>query len=390
MKSCSSAQGLEWLRARGPKRPAAMGLAIRLGVVHALVDAACAALVYAEVARGRLPFDTLVLLVFVYNSLAFGTQWLIGLIADISGAYRLTAAAGTLLVAAAAVVEPSSAFAGVVVAGIGNACFHVGAGAVVLRKSFGRGAESGIFVGPGALGLVAGLWLGLHSNLWRLPSIILLLGASLLFPRLLPALGQEAPMRDAAPVPPRAAALLAAFAVILLLFCSVAVRSAVGGLLSGSWRTSTFAPFGLGAAAMAGKWLGGIVSDRFGWRLTTILALLVSAPLLAAGLTNLGLALGGMFLFQFTMPVTLAAIYLAFPRWPGLSFGLPCLALLLGALPGLTGLLQPAAFKPFAVPLVLLSALMLFAGLGEGPRGAKNRAEIALGKPRATTDDGER
>ncbi len=322
--------------------------------------------------------ETLITLVFVYNSLAFGTQWLVGAIADIKAAYRFVAAAGTFLVAAALVIEPSSPLAGAVVAGIGNACFHVGAGAVVLRKSFGKGAESGIFVGPGAFGLVAGLWLGLHSHLFRPPLTFLLVCSTLLLPRLMPSSKQFAPLPDA-PHPPGSRAFFAAFAIILLLLCSVAVRSAVGGLLSGSWRTSTFAVFGLGAAAMLGKCAGGILSDRFGWRLTSVVALIISAPLIATGMNNLGGALCGMLIFQFTMPVTLAAVYLAFPRRPGLAFGLPCLALLLGALPSITTILGPVELKPLAIPLVLLSALMLFLGLGKPPDTGKYPAADTIG-----------
>ena len=122
---------------------------------------------------------------------------------------------------------------------------------------------------------------------------------------------------------------------------------------------------------MTGKCIGGLLSDRLGWRSSATLALLLAVPLVAAGLQRFDAALTGMVIFQSTMPVTLAAVYLAFPRWPGLAFGLPCLTLLLGALPGLAGLLDPAAFKPLAAPLVLLSALLLFAGLdkGAGKRG---------------------
>ena len=150
-----------------------------------------------------------------------------------------------------------------------------------------------------------------------------------------------------------------------LLLGSVAVRAAIGGLLSGSWQTPAFAVFALATAALAGKCIGGLLSDRLGWRSSSVFALLLAAPLVAAGLQRFDAALTGMLVFQFTMPVTLAAVYLALPRRPGLAFGLPCLALLLGALPGLSGWLDPVAFKPLAAPLVLLSALMLFVGLGK-------------------------
>ncbi len=365
----------------------AMWLAVRLGVIHALVDAACAAILYAEVALDRLPYETLIGFVVLYNSLAFGSQWLVGILSDLRGAYRPTAAAGTLLIAAAALVEPLYPLAGVAAAGIGNACFHVGAGAVVLRQSRGRGAESGVFVGPGAIGLVTGLWLGLHSGLWRLPIVALLVCSSLILPLLMTPFGDRRqgialrPVSNglplAAPGRQRAGVILTAFPVALLLG-SVAVRSAVGGLLSGSWRTSAFACFALAASAMAGKCIGGVLSDRLGWRSSNTLALLVAAPLVAAGLHGFNSAVIAMLVFQSTMPVTLAAVYLALPRRPGLAFGLPCLALLLGALPGLTGLLDPVAFKPLAAPLVLFSALMLFFGLGKPPGIGKNIRQLLM------------
>jgi len=366
-----SGQGWNRLAAQAPDAlvgRSAMGLAIRLGVIHALVDAACAAILYAEVALDRLPYETLIALVLLYNVLAFGSQWLVGILADLRGAYRSTAAVGTLLIAAAAVTEPFYPWAGAALAGIGNACFHVGAGAVVLRQSYGRAAESGVFVGPGAIGLVTGLWLGLNSDLWRLPIIALLVGSSLVLPRLMPSCD--------APAVPRVRATASWLALpVALLLGSVAVRAAIGGLLSGSWRTSAFA---LAAAALTGKCIGGLLSDRLGWRSSSTLALLLAAPLVAAGLHRFDAALTGMLVFQFTMPVTLAAVYLALPRRPGLAFGLPCLALLLGALPGLTGLLDPVAFKPLAAPLVLLSALMLFVGLGKPLDTGKNLGPTGL------------
>ena len=89
-----------------------MGLAIRLGLIHALVDAGCGAILYAEVLSDRLPIETVVALVLLYNALAFGSQWFFGILADLRGAYRSTATIGTLLIVAAAVVEPLYPWAG--------------------------------------------------------------------------------------------------------------------------------------------------------------------------------------------------------------------------------------------------------------------------------------
>jgi FSR family fosmidomycin resistance protein-like MFS transporter len=355
-----------------------MRVAVWLGGVHALVDAACAATLYAEVASDRLPWETLASLVLFYNCLAFGLQWLFGLIADLRGSYRFASAAGTLLVASSAAIEPLSPWTGAALAGIGNAFFHVGAGGVVLRQSGGRASDPGIFVGPGAAGLAAGLWLGLNTVSWRLPVMVLLLSSTLLLVRFLPS---AALFRTGAagPAPPgltegrspekrrvRFGLLPGALPVtlaVLLILCSVQVRAGIGGLLAGSWQTPAFAAFSLAAAAMAGKCAGGFLADRLGWRRSSTLALVVAAPLVAAGIHRFDAALAGMVIFQSTMPVTLAAVYLAFPRRPGLAFGLPSLALLLGALPALAGLLPPAALNPFVVPLVLCSALLLFLGL---------------------------
>ncbi len=375
-------EGLCWdrFREQAPRALAgksAMGLALRLGLIHALVDASCAAILYAEVALDRLPYETLITLVLLYNCLAFGSQWIVGILADLRGAYRSIAVVGTLLIAAAAVAEPANPRMGAALAGIGNACFHVGAGAAVLRRSYGRAAESGVFVGPGALGLVTGLWLGLNSALWRLPLVALLVCSSLWLPRLMPSFAAPAGPR------PRASASWLGLLVALLLG-SVAVRAALGGLLSGSWRTPAFAAFALAAAALIGKGIGGLLGDRLGWRSSSTLALLLAAPLVAAGLHGFDVALTGMLVLQSTMPVTLAAVYLALPRRPGLAFGLPCLALLLGALPGLTGLLDPVTFKQLAAPLVIFSALMLFVGLRKHLETGKYLGQTGLTCPPKT------
>lgn len=348
---------------RRPAHAMALTLAAKLGGVHALVDATCAAALYLEIARDRFAYDTLCRWVLLYNALAFGLQWLIGLLADSLGIYREISALGVWLLLVALAVAPAHALAAVVLLGVGNACYHVGAGAVVLRQAEGRADTSGIFVAPGAIGLVFGVWLGGQNLPWRWPVMLTLAVAGLLVLHWLPR--RPARLRPIASVGHWWGMLSL---VILLLFASVVIRSTVGGLLAGHWHTPLFALFTIAAAAMLGKMLGGLVADRYGWRAVCTLALLLSAPILLLGWHYFPLALLGMFLFQLTMPVTLVAVSLPLRAWPGLAFGLPSLALLLGALPGALELSTPWHLSAWIVPMVGLALVLVYAGLGLIPR----------------------
>jgi hypothetical protein len=160
---------------------------------------------------------------------------------------------------------------------------------------------------------------------------------------------------------------------LVLLLVSVSVRSLAGGVLAGSWRDSTAMVLVLSLTAVAGKALGGAVADWLGWRLVAVAALVIAAPVVGAAVSEqvAGMigrlepaAAIGMFLVQVTMAVTLAAVYVALPRRPGTAFGLPSLALLAGAVPGYAGLLAPYRPALLVLPLLLVSAGMLFFGLG--------------------------
>ncbi len=334
--------------------------ALLLGVVHLLVDTASLYLIFTDVARAGSTADEILGMVVLYNSLAFGGQMFAGLVADRWRCYRTMGAVGALLAATALLASMGSAYTGVIVIGVGNALFHVGAGAFVLRESGDRATESGVFVGPGALGVCAGIWLGLHQVPARFAIIGLLLVA-------LPLLWFAARSRGGVTVPlpriPRGVTWLAGIAAVGLL-CSVFVRSLGGGTVAGAWRgVSEPVMIGLALAACGGKMLGGFVADRVGWGTSSGVALLISAPLISLLVNDATFALIGMLVFQMTMPVTLKAMHHLLPTRPGLAFGIPCAALLLGALPGLLGhgpLISP---WPRVLALTLLSALLVVGGL---------------------------
>lgn len=351
------------------ERRGALGVALALGFVHAVVDASCLALL----AQHGTSFSTHVSeeailqgqdlsiwhLYLLYNALAFGTQFSIGAFADRWRAYRGTALWGVAAVGAAVAIGRSAPLAAVVIAGLGNAAFHVGAGAVVLRMAPDRAAPSGVFVGPGSLGVAAGAWCGKSLECWPWVGLALL-GASMavVWHAGAAGLAHAGPRPKRAPIGAGLAALCAG-----LVLTAIAIRSTHGMAVGAVHQDQAALLWGLAAASFAGKTAGGFVADRVGWLRTAVLALLCSAPLLSFLVQDGASAVAGTVLFQMTMPVTLMAVYRVFPREPGLAFGLTTLALLVGVAPVFV---LPSEWLTGAVVLLalaLVSAAALLAGL---------------------------
>jgi FSR family fosmidomycin resistance protein-like MFS transporter len=149
-----------------------------------------------------------------------------------------------------------------------------------------------------------------------------------------------------------------------LLFIAVSVRSFVGDAVAGSWRGTWTVSLVITLAAVAGKALGGIVADRFGWRECVVGALLLLVPVVGVASTNAPMAALSMFLIQTTMAVTLMALFTGFPKQPATIFGLSSGVLLIGALPGLTGLTSQYDLVAILTASVALAGLFIFVGLG--------------------------
>ncbi len=334
--------------------------ALLLGLPHALVDLASGFVIFRHLSD--LTDGTFVVgLVVLYNLLAFAGQTPAGLLADRFAAYRPMAAGGLALAAVALLIAPVAIVASIVVVGIGNAAFHVGAGAQVLERSGQRSAESGVFVGPGAIGLAAGIWLG-ASPIACTPFLIVTLGlGALLTWRVMRAANDGEEVLEGPPSIQTGVALLALLCVGCLL-ASVSVRAAVGGTIAAAWRgVDANVMWGLALMACLGKMSGGFVADHIGWLVSSLAALVASALLVTLLVGDAAAAIVGMLLFQMTMPVTLKAMHHVLPKRPGLAFGLPCLALVLGSLPGLLGLTY--LFHPWPLALAMIGGSVVMVGI---------------------------
>jgi FSR family fosmidomycin resistance protein-like MFS transporter len=341
----------------GTHATSSLGQAAWLGVAHFVVDAVCVAAVLRAAPASDAIASSALVFVLAYDLLAFAGQVPLGWLVDRVAPRKSAALAGVLLSALALALGSQAGLAVMALAGVGNALFHVGAGAMVLSSSQSKAAPAGVFVAPGALGLGLGILLGRalpRTPLWPLFFAVVVACLAV-------AAVADTRRKDSDPAwEPMPAGR--ALAILALLFFSVAVRSLVGAVGCDGCPRGMFLLVAVPVVAFAGKLTGGFLSDRFGWANVSVTALLTSAPLLAFADGTPWLALPGLVVFQLTMPVTLTAAYRALPAHPGLAFGVLSLALVGGTLPAYL----PGGWRPHGAPLlalVLASAAALFSAL---------------------------
>jgi FSR family fosmidomycin resistance protein-like MFS transporter len=320
------------------------------GLSHALVDAGCIALILGGIDVKA----ELLIYILLYNILAFGLQMPFGWIIDRIHKPVSSAVLGCIVVATALMffMHPLTA---TILAGTGNALFHVGGGTVSLNLRPGKASMPGVFVAPGGIGLFAGGLIlklhGFHPDIFIIPLLCMGLVTVLLKS---PPLFYEIK---------KAGSMNFLVVTVMLLLITICIRSAVGLSIGFQWKSKMLLVILLTAGVALGKGLGGFMADWFGWIKITVGGLVVSALLLFYGSQIPAIGITGMFLFNLTMPVTLVAISNLLPGRPGFSFGLTTFALIAGALPTFFSYKKFLSGGPVMLILVLLSAIILFIGL---------------------------
>ncbi len=327
------------------------------GLIHLIIDAVTVTVTFNTILIHNVsPGWGFMTGVVLYDVLAFAGQALLGYLADWLRFSRSVVLAGIAFSALGVVFVGVDPLVAIILVGVGNALFHVGAGALSLFVTPGRATAPGIFVGPGAIGLALGTYMGKRGIILSWPMLGILAVA---FVFALYSKNPQIPYKEK----PKRLEIDYPFLIMGLLLFSIAIRSAVGMASGYQCPKSTWTIVFFVAAACFGKSLGGIVSDRLGWIKTSVGALLVSAPLIAFFGTVPALLIIGLFFFQMTMPVTLVAIAAVIPGRPAFAFGLACLVLVAGAIPTFYAEVK-AFYNPYAFfALILLSATAVYIGL---------------------------
>ncbi len=317
---------------------------------HFLVDAACIALVLGGIdVKGDLLHY-----IVLYNVLAFGMQLPFGWISDRLKIPVLSAILGILSLSAGLFLFRFAILA-TILAGLGNALFHVGGGTISLNYKPQKAALPGVFVSTGGLGLFAGGWLvklyGFHTLHFLIPllvtAIILLFLKDLSINYKIPAKGK----------------INYRYLIIVLILITICIRSVVGLSLNFPWKSNTTLLLLLTATLVLGKGLGGFLADYLGWIRVSVGGLVISAVLLFFGGNYSVPGLAGVFFFNLTMPVTLVAVSNLLPGRPGFAFGSTTVALLVGALPTFYGFKGFFGNPVVVFICILISAIILFYSL---------------------------
>ena len=257
--------------------PPSLRFALVLGLAHGVADGSAGLLL------GNLPSTRpglqVALLIFIYNALAFGAQPLAGWFADKGERSRLTAITGLCLLALALFPMPTGGLeVSVLLAGIGSAAFHVGAGALTLRSCGGRSDGVGLFAAPGVVGLAIGGALAVSHQypyfLFQIGLLVLLLVIAIWPNRFQPPLKLT---RVQQPV------FETHDWIMIGLLTAVSLRSLIWTSLQLASGGHIGALLALGVAAGIGKIAGGFLAERVGYRSWTFMALALAAPLIAFG-----------------------------------------------------------------------------------------------------------
>lgn len=322
---------------------------------HFWVDLSCALLMFSQL-LGRPEWSLCVLL---YNFCAFALQMPIGLVCERLDRNSAAACVGCVL-AALGWGTASVPVLAAVLAGIGNACFHVGGGIDVLNASQKRSAALGVFVSPGAFGIYLGTLLGKTGGVpWVLP-----VAGLLVFGALFVAVDRfgRGCLRSGNAAVELALTGTARWGLVCC-FVVVVLRSYVGLILSFPWKTG---PWALAAicAVVFGKAAGGFLGDHFGMARCAGWSLGLCALLFCFS-ENPWAGTAAIFLFNMTMPITLWAAAKLLPGGKGFAFGLLTFALFLGFLPVYLGWSIPTGRFTYALGAAV-SLLVLLLGLKWG------------------------
>ena len=294
--------------------------------VHFMVEVAC----FFFLSRLTNNSNSVWLIPFLYDGLAFVPQSMIGYISDKYPKINMGIIGTIFLVITYLLygLTNVNVFIMLITLCLGNAFLHICSAENTLKNSNGRLAPAAIYVAGGSFGVITGRILATTS----INPLILLLPILSLIPFILLADSYKTEenncnkfdyvRKDISP-----------YLVVLIAFIVVVVRGYLGYGIPTSWKKTVLENVIFFCIMGLGKALGGVLADRFGIRKIAILSTLLAIPFLCFGDKIMLVSIIGVMFFSMTMSITLAILVSVLKKTPGLAFGITTIGLFLGTVP---------------------------------------------------------
>ncbi len=341
-------------------------------IAHFAVDFCCAFLLFRLYSIGAVPEGNVWRFFLVYNALAFGLEVFIGPLFRLRTAWVCSAFGCALLAlglglgsyvewnverindvyqqaSSAGFFSDSDGASNIlgikkliswslvayVLAGIGNAFFHVGGGIDALTRNIGKYWRGGVFISTGAVGLGLGTFCG-RENVFSFTELLALLVVIAILiwygGNVRRVIGEQ--QENTHEVYKERFQEKWVALVLFLALSVVGVRSFVGFVvseISANVTTFTVDPLIIAFASFVGKFVGGFCADLFGAKKVVTLAGLAAIPMLCF-IDSSHAFLVGIVLLNMSTAISLLVCAKACVGRVGFAFGLTTLALLAGYL----------------------------------------------------------
>ncbi|MBQ7408651.1 MAG: MFS transporter [Clostridia bacterium] len=324
-----------------------------LTVMHFSVDGLCALLIFSSLYSSDY-YNTLNVFL-IYNTLAFIFQIPIGFLIDKFNRPRLFLAL-SLLFLALAYLFFSNFILSAVLLGLCNSFFHISGGKQVINNTNNDISHLGIFVATGATGLVLGQRF-FSLTLFIIFIVLLAISAAIVFLSKNNANSAHNNLTNETILNKKDAKLT--FVLLFLTVFVVFIRAFIGKINVFNFTTTNLTFLLIAISTTLGKAVGGILAKRLNINLITIISMLASTLLLTLATQSLYAFLLGLFLFNFSMPITLYFAGELLKKYQATAFGILAGTLFIGYLFGMLNFSSSLKLMLIAILGVISMLLIL-------------------------------
>jgi len=296
------------------------------GISHFITDFVCAIFMLGIISPLCINYTQLFFCLIIYNFFAFAFQAPLGLLLDKFKIYNYIALLGNLLILLTFLIIPLSPFILSAIVGLGNALFHLEGGVHVYDISNKKAYLNGIFVAPGALGILLGTLLSKTSySIHNIAIISLIISIILLF--FIREHNVEIKKSNIGRLDKKLI-----IPIILLIGTSIIIRQLAGSSITYEWKNIQSILIFYTICISIGKFLGGILADKFGFLQTATFSLIMSIFLILLGNNHFLIGSIGILLFNIPMAITLTLLENTLYNNRALAVGLNTMFLFFGLL----------------------------------------------------------